>query len=129
MGTLYEDLTKIIGHCEDMENAFFHEDFSAYPNKENSFEELVVAQLESDSKDFTELDLEIIKLAKDITFEYVDNYGGEDCGRDYYYIWKFTRGDESVAIKFHGWYASHYGSEYEGYHEVKPVVKQVTVWE
>ena len=61
MGTLYEDLTKIIGHCEDMENAFFHEDFSAYPNKENSFEEEVVAQLES-GKFFTELELDDFKL-------------------------------------------------------------------
>ena len=60
---------------------------------------------------------------------YVDNYGGEDCGRDYYYIWKFTRGEGTIAIKFYGWYASHYGCEYEGCHEVKPVVKQVTVWE
>lgn len=61
-----------------------------------------------------------------VTIEHVDNYGGEDCGREYYSIYKFTRGDEVCYIKFDGWYASHYGSEYENMFEVKPKEVMVT---
>lgn len=59
----------------------------------------------------------------------IARYGGEDQGSDYWTVWKFTEGSESVLFKFSGWYASHYGSEYEDYQEVQPKKKEVTVYE
>jgi hypothetical protein len=56
--------------------------------------------------------------------ELVDDYGGEDMGSIYYAVWKFTRGDETVFIKFFGYYASYNGADYEGFRQVSP--KEVT---
>lgn len=63
---------------------------------------------------------------KGITVEYVDGYGGEDCGREYWSVYSFTdnKTGEKVYVKFDGWYASHYGREYEGWLFVKGVVVQ-----
>ncbi len=63
-----------------------------------------------------------------VTLEVVDSYGGEDQGSNYYAVWKFAKGEESYLVKFYGWYASHYGSEYEGYEFVKPKQKTITVY-
>lgn len=49
----------------------------------------------------------------------VDEYGGEGQGDDYYSVYHFI--DHDIYIKFQGWYASHYGSEYSEMFEVKPV--------
>lgn len=52
----------------------------------------------------------------------VEAIGGEDEGRDYYKVYKFTdtsTGQECF-VKFQGWYASYYGSEFESYFEVTP---------
>ena len=61
----------------------------------------------------------------------VDRYGGEDCGSTYYSIKHFV--DHDVYIKVSGWYQSHYGTDFEDWdsacQEVKPKVKQVTVYE
>ncbi len=54
----------------------------------------------------------------------VDNYGGEDMGSTYYAVHKFTRDDETVFIKFFGYYASYNGADYEGFRQVFP--KEVT---
>jgi hypothetical protein len=66
--------------------------------------------------------------------EEVDSYGGEDQGSEYYHIWKFTLpGPDQVEqveyIRFDGCYASHYGTDYEGYNYVRPVEKTVIVYE
>lgn len=50
----------------------------------------------------------------------VDSYGGEDQGSNYYAVWKFTRGNEEVFIKFYGYYASYNGADYEGFRQVQP---------
>lgn len=67
--------------------------------------------------------------AKDITAESVDEYGGEDQGSDYWNVWKFTKGTEEVFVKFYGYYASHYGSEYQGLKIVNPTQKTIVVYE
>lgn len=55
----------------------------------------------------------------------VDSYGGEDCGSTYYAVWKFVTPDgEEFYLRFDGWYASHYGCDYQGFAEVRP--KEVT---
>lgn len=63
------------------------------------------------------------KIASDegVKFEFVDNYGGEEQGREYWSVYKFSSGDESVYVQFDGWYASYEGSEYEEWFFVKPV--------
>ena len=66
---------------------------------------------------------------KDIDTELVKHFGGEDMGSNYYGIYKFTRGDETVFIKFHGWYASYDGSYYEGFNVVTPKEKTVAVYD
>ncbi len=53
--------------------------------------------------------------------ELVDSYGGEDQGSTYYAVWKFTRGDETVFIRFFGYYASYNGADYEGFRQVFPM--------
>lgn len=60
---------------------------------------------------------------------FVDHYGGEDQGSNYYTIYKFTRGDETVFIKFYGYYASYNGTDYEGFVFVNPKEKTVVVYE
>lgn len=58
----------------------------------------------------------------------VDGYDGEDCGSDYWSVYKFTKDGEDVYIKFKGYYQSHYGADYEGFREVEPAKKEITVW-
>lgn len=59
----------------------------------------------------------------------VDAYGGEDCGSTYYRVYCFQSKGEKVYIKFNGWYASHYGSEYQDFEIVTPQQRTVTVYE
>lgn len=66
---------------------------------------------------------------KNVKYKCVDNYGGEDQGSDYYAVYEFTEGTEKEYIKFQGWYASHYGSEFRELTFVTPKSKQVTVYE
>ena len=61
----------------------------------------------------------------DITSSIVDSYGGEGCGSTYYHVYKFDMPDGSTFyLRFDGWYASHYGTDYQDFREVHP--KQVT---
>lgn len=53
-----------------------------------------------------------------------DGYGGEDCGSTYYSVWEFDAGGEVFYLRFYGWYASHYGVDYQDFKEVFP--KEVT---
>ena len=61
-----------------------------------------------------------------IIFEFVDHYGGEDMGRDYWSIYAFHDEANVVYVKFDGWYASYDGSEYEEWFFVEPRQVQVT---
>lgn len=58
----------------------------------------------------------------------VGHYGGEDQGIDYWTVWKFSKGGEFCYIKFWGRYASHYGTDYEGFCAVVPAEVTVTQW-
>lgn len=51
--------------------------------------------------------------------KYVDRYGGEGQGDDYYSVYHFI--DHDIYVKFQGWFASTCGSEYSKMFEVKPV--------
>ena len=64
-----------------------------------------------------------------IKFEHVDNYGGEDQGSDYWCVWKFSKDGQDCFVKFYGWYASHYGVDYQGWKFVKPQQKTITVYQ
>lgn len=75
-------------------------------------------------------DFESFAMDQDISKpEDVDCYGGEDQGSTYYKVVKFTRGDETVFIKFYGYYASYNGVDYEGFKFVTPKQKMVVVYE
>lgn len=65
----------------------------------------------------------------DIKFEHVDNYGGEEQGRDYWSIYSFSNDTDVVYVKFDGWYASYHGSEYDEWYFVEPRQVQVTQFE
>ena len=64
-----------------------------------------------------------------ITYDKVDSYGGEDQGSTYYRVYCFQSSSEKVYIKFNGWYASHYGSEYRDFEIVTPKQRTITVYE
>lgn len=64
--------------------------------------------------------------------EFVDGYGGEDCGSTYWIVFKVVReGFEDTYIKFDGHYDSWNGTEwYSEFEIVNPVKKivEVTEW-
>lgn len=64
-----------------------------------------------------------------ITLDYVDGYGGEGEGDTYYKVYKFTGQGEEVYLKFYGYYQSYDGATYEGFKQVQPTTKTVTVYE
>lgn len=64
-----------------------------------------------------------------INFELADRYGGEDQGSDYWCVWKFSKSGEECFVKFYGYYASHYGTDYQGFKFVTPAQRLVTVYE
>ena len=80
-----------------------------------------------DSKWNLEFENEVLAKAKELylKIEHVDNFGGEGCGDQYWSVYSFTKDNQTVYVKFDGWYASHYGSEFTEWFFVKP--KQVTV--
>lgn len=64
-----------------------------------------------------------------IKAEHVDNHGGEGEGDDYWSVYKFTKGDDTVFVKFQGWYASYHGSDFNEWFFVEPKQKTITVYE
>lgn len=58
-----------------------------------------------------------------------DHHGGMDEGSDYWTVWSFSDMNEKVYVKFQGYYASYYGSEYEEFYFVQPKEKVITVYE
>ncbi len=69
------------------------------------------------------------KEFEDIKAEFLDSYGGEDCGSDYWSVVRFTDDTGSVLVKFQGWYASYNGADYEDWSFVEPKQKTITVYE
>ena len=69
-----------------------------------------------------------VNTTKGLNIEYthVDNYGGEGEGEDYWSVYKFTHGIESVYVKFSGSYQSYNGSDYDEWFFVDPKVVEVT---
>ena len=57
--------------------------------------------------------------------ECANGYGGEGKGEDYWTVYKFSNGNESVYVQFDGWYASYNGSEFDEWFFVEP--KEVKV--
>lgn len=82
---------------------------------------------EHDSKYNNEFDYEVLAKAAELglTVEFEDSHGGEGEGDQYWSVYSFTKDNQTVHVKFNGWYASHYGSEFTEWFFVKP--KQVTV--
>ena len=64
-----------------------------------------------------------------IVYTFEDRYGGEDQGSDYWCVWKFSKDGQDCFIKFYGWYASHYGVDYQGWKFVTPQQKTITVYQ
>lgn len=93
--------------------------------------QLILEQLSEDDKEaFMDDDgPEEVFDAQLIAVKQVDSYGGEDMGSDYWSVYSFTKDNEEVFVKFYGWYASHYGSEYRGHKFVAPKEKTITVYE
>lgn len=63
--------------------------------------------------------------SKNIKHKFVDSFGGEGQGDSFWSVYSFTKDDETVYVKFDGWYQSYNGAEYDSWFFVKPV--QVTV--
>lgn len=64
------------------------------------------------------------------TLAYVDDYGGEGQGDDYWVVFSLTQGDVTRHFKKPGWYQSYAGGELDGdLMDVTPVQKVITVWE
>ena len=63
--------------------------------------------------------------SKNIKHKFVDSFGGEGQGDSFWSVYSFAKDDETVYVKFDGWYQSYNGAEYDSWFFVKPV--QVTV--
>ena len=69
------------------------------------------------------------ELLSGVSSNKIQTHGGENEGSDYWTVWEFSRGDEKVYIKFFGFYASHYGTDYLGFSVVRPFEKTVIDFE
>lgn len=68
------------------------------------------------------------------TLTLVEQHGGEGQGDQYWIVIRLTQGDVSRTFKKEGWYASHYGHEFDGcnsetFSEVSQKKKTILVWE
>ena len=66
--------------------------------------------------------------AKGITYNSVDNYGGEGMGEEYWSVYSFNNDDELVYVKFDGYYASYNGADFSSWFFVDPKEVVVTRW-
>jgi len=108
------DLLRNEEYEEVISDSLFH---SENIEKENSWDSDAIKEFRSELKE------------ANVIFEYVDNYGGEGQGDDYWSVYSFTRGDEKVYVKFNGWYASYNGSEYNEWFFVDPREKTIIVYD
>lgn len=92
-----------------LESAFFHQEIS-----------------DGYSDDCSELEVAFQEAS--IGFECVEQHGGEGEGEDYYTVYQFTKGSETVFVKFQGWYQSYNGSEMTGWAFVTPKQVMVTIY-
>jgi len=74
-----------------------------------------------DSDEATEFKLTLTNAG--ISFNHEDNYGGEDCGSEYWSVYSFKKESEMVYVKFEGWYASYDGSNFDKWYFAKAVPK------
>lgn len=67
-------------------------------------------------------DQDLKELFDGISFKCVDSYGGEGEGSTYYSIYSFTNkmSEETLYVKFDGYYASYVGSEFHDWFYVEP---------
>ena len=110
--TLKEAVIEILGEHTDVHNTMFYSEMDTKPGKYTSEED----------------DSFLLALqSMGIELKHKANHGGEGQGDQYWSVYEFKQGEESVHVKFDGWYASHVGSEMTDYFVVEP--KQVTVTE
>lgn len=94
---------------------------------EGDYDSITYAMFESDypkedSKYNGEFEHEVLTKAKELNLkvEFVDNFGGEGCGNQYWSVYSFTDSLNVVYVQFDGWYASYVGSEYNEWFFVEP---------
>jgi hypothetical protein len=68
-------------------------------------------------------------LENGVSTKLVDEHGGKGQGDEFWAVYEFTKGTDSVFIQFDGFYASHIGSEYQECFPVKPKVIEQTIYE
>jgi hypothetical protein len=61
-----------------------------------------------------------------ISFEHMDNHGGEGEGEYYWSVYKFTKGADKVFVQFDGYYYSYEGSTFNEFFFVTPKEVMVT---
>ena len=111
MTTLNELVKELLDNNIDIQRSFFESD---HPQKSKY---LVVGDLED----------VFLDRADDIgvTFEHMANHGGEGDGDQYWSVYKFHKGSDSVFVKFNGSYASYDGSCYDEWYFVQGKVVEV----
>jgi hypothetical protein len=107
--TFKEFLKELLDNGEDMvSGSLFHSDFNDEISKYDRGNAVEFKQALIDNK---------------VTVEHLDNYGGEGCGDDYYSVYSFTNQEETLVVKFQGWYQSYNGSEFSEWFFAKAVAK------
>lgn len=107
--TLKQQVKKLLDSAdEDMKRNFFRSEFDSEFSKYDSDESVA---------------FKTALQSSGITAEHVDNYGGEDCGSEYWSVYEFSKGKDKVLVKFNGWYQSYNGSEFGEWFFAKPVPK------
>lgn len=108
--TLKEEITNLINEA-DICSTFFYGDVSP---EECGYDDDDMNAFKQSLKD------------AGIVFEHVDQHGGEGEGDQYWNIYRFTKQDESVLVKFNGYYASYNGADYTDWFFVVPREVMVT---
>lgn len=109
--SLKQKVTDLLNEADsDIINEFFHSELT-----ENT---------RWDSDEVTDFRKKLSDVG--VRFEHVDNYGGEEMGREYWSVYAFHDEAHVVYVKFDGWYESYNGSEYEEWFFVEPRQVQVT---
>jgi hypothetical protein len=78
-----------------------------------------------------DFEIEVLNKEKELGLEvkYENSYGGEGQDEEYWSVYSFTNGSETVFVKFDGSYYSYNGSEYDDYYFVEPKQVMVTRYE
>ena len=104
-----KELLDEAGH-NTLQSAFFHEEIGG-----------------SHCEDSAELEVALDNAS--ISYECLEQHGGEGEGEDYYTVYQFNTGNEVLYVKFQGWYQSYNGSEMTGWAFVTPKTIEVVVYE